>query len=110
MGTMKNNFTVRVWLYVLYIWFLLVTMASARPLFANEIPWKVSEIIPGGRIDAIAYAGNKVVIAGTRSPNPGWIFYSTDNGVNWQKGQQLPSSEKRSGITCIACSANGLCF
>ncbi|MDP4254693.1 MAG: hypothetical protein Q8938_11855, partial [Bacteroidota bacterium] len=89
---------------------LLIFMGSANPLLAHDIPWKVSEIIPGGRIDAIAYAGNRVVIAGTRSPNPGWIFYSTDNGVNWQKGQQLASSEKRTGITCVACSANGLCF
>lgn len=79
-------------------------------VYSQEIPWRVTEIIPGGRIDAIAYAENNVVIAGTRSPNPGWIFYSTDNGLSWQKGQQLPSSEKRMGVTCIAAAKNGLIF
>jgi photosystem II stability/assembly factor-like uncharacterized protein len=80
------------------------------PAFSGEIPWKATEIIPGGRIDAIAYAGNKVVIAGTRGANPGWMFYSTDNGVSWQKAQQLPATGDRTGVTCVACAKNGLCF
>src|SRR3984885_3036003 len=87
-----------------------IALGFLNPAFSGEIPWKMTEIIPGGRIDAIAYAGNNVVIVGTRSPNPGWIFYSTDNGVTWQKGQHLNSTEKRTGITCIACSKNGLSF
>lgn len=82
----------------------------ANHVFAGEIPWTVKEIIPGGRIDAIATAGNGLVIVGTRNPNPGWIFYSTDNGVNWQKGQRLPSTEDRTGVTCLACAKNGNCF
>ncbi len=78
--------------------------------FCSEIPWKIMELVNGGRIDAIAYAGNSVVICGTRGPNPGWIFYSADNGVTWKKGQHLNSSEQLTGVTCIACSKNGLCF
>ncbi len=78
--------------------------------YSNEIPWKVKEIIPGGRIDAIAYAGNGVVIVGTRGLNPGWIFYSGDNGVTWEKVQHLNSSEKRTGVTCVACAKNGNFF
>jgi photosystem II stability/assembly factor-like uncharacterized protein len=89
---------------------LLLILFVARPAFAGEIPWTVTELIPGGRIDAIAYAGHHVVIAGTRDPNPGWIFYSTDDGRTWQKGQRLGSTEKRTGVTCIACGKNGLCF
>ncbi len=89
--------------------FLLV-LGTAMPVFSSEIPWKTNEIVPGGRIDAIAYAGNNVVIAGTRSPNPGLIFYSTDNGITWQNGNFPVSSEKQTGITCIACGTKGLCY
>ena len=89
---------------------LLLILFVARPAFAGEIPWTVTELIPGGRIDAIAYAGHHVVICGTRSPNPGWIFYSTDDGRTWQKGQRLPSRGPWTGVTCIACDKNGLCF
>lgn len=85
-------------------------LGLANQVLAGEIPWKVQELIPGGRIDAIAYAGNGIVIAGTRSPNPGWIYYSTDNGIHWQKAQELPSQEPRKGITCIACAKGGVCF
>lgn len=84
-----------------------LVLISSRYASAGDIPWRVTEIVPGGRIDAIAYAGNNVVIAGTRKPDPGWIFYSTDNGFTWQKGQQLPSTEKRMGVTCIASIKNG---
>ncbi|MBX2924986.1 MAG: hypothetical protein KF746_22485 [Chitinophagaceae bacterium] len=84
-----------------------LTLAVSISALAGEIPWRVTEIMPGGRIDAIAYAGNNIVICGTRSPNPGWIFYSTDNGFTWQKGQQLPSTGKRVGVTCIATVKNG---
>ena len=90
--------------------FLSLFLLFARSSFSAEVPWTVKELIPGGRIDAIAYAGNHVVICGTRSPNPGWIFYSTDDGRTWQKGEHLNSTEKRTGVTCIACGKSGLCF
>lgn len=89
---------------------LLLFIGVVRTAQAGEIPWTVQELIHGGRIDAIAYAGNHVVICGTRGPNPGWIFYSIDNGVTWHKGQHLDSQEKLTGVTCIACAKNGLCF
>lgn len=91
--------------FMLYLALLISVCASA-----GEIPWRVTEIIPGGRIDAIAYAGNNVVICGTRNPTPGWIFYSTDNGFTWQKGQHLNATEPLTGITCIASAKDGLCF
>ena len=87
-----------------------ISLGASRTAFAGEIPWTVTELIHGGRIDAIAYAGNHVVICGTRSPNPGWIFYSTDDGVTWQKGQHLDSREQLTGVTCVACAKNGVCF
>src|SRR6187399_951288 len=89
---------------------LLMALAASMMVFAGEIPWKATEIIPGGRIDAIAYGGDGVVICGTRGPNPGWIFYSHDNGVTWQKGPQLPATESRKGVTCVACKKNGVFF
>ncbi|MBO9571331.1 MAG: hypothetical protein J7497_03860 [Chitinophagaceae bacterium] len=94
----------------LLICFLIIISANSIVANAGEIPWKAMELISGGRIDAIAYAGNNVVIAGTRNPNPGWIFYSRDNGITWQKGQHLNSSEELTGITCIASARDGLCF
>jgi photosystem II stability/assembly factor-like uncharacterized protein len=90
--------------------FLVLLVLTKLDAFSSEIPWKITELMHGGRIDAIAYAGNNVVICGTRNPNPGWIFYSIDNGITWQKGQHLNSSEKRTGVTCIACAKDGLCF
>jgi photosystem II stability/assembly factor-like uncharacterized protein len=36
-----------------------------------------------GRIDAIVYAGNGVVLAATRRHDPGHIFRSADYGVTW---------------------------
>jgi len=90
--------------------FLSFLLLFARSSFSAEIPWTVKELISGGRIDAIAYAGKHVVICGTRNPNPGWIFYSTDDGVTWQKGQHLDSQESLTGVTCIACAKNGVCF
>ena len=87
-----------------------MALAASMMVFAGEIPWKATEIIPGGRIDAIAYGGDGVVICGTRGPNPGWIFYSHDNGVTWQKGQQLPATESRKGVTCVAFAQHGTCF
>jgi photosystem II stability/assembly factor-like uncharacterized protein len=107
----RSNNTTRINRLLKLGFFLLgIVFGAMKPVFSSEIPWKTTEIIPGGRIDAIAYAGNNVVIAGTRNPNPGWIFYSTNNGISWKKGQHLDSSEKRTGITCIACGTNGLCF
>jgi len=89
---------------------ILCLVMAAIDGVAAEIPWKVLELVKDGRIDAIAYAGNQTLICGTRAPNPGWIYYSTDNGLHWTKGQRLPSSQQRTGVTCIASAGNGLCY
>jgi len=87
-----------------------LVLISPFVVYSSEIPWKVQELVKDGRIDAIAYLGNSTLICGTRSPNPGWIYYSKDNGLNWTKGQRLNSSQMRTGVTCLASAGNGLCY
>lgn len=82
-------------------------------LFSNsyaQIPWNVIKLIEGGRIDAIEYLGNSIVLAGTRNPNPGYIFKSVDFGVSWEKVGDVNSSENGTGITCISAGKNGWCY
>lgn len=54
-----------------------------------QVNWKAQEIIKDGRIDAIADLGDGVIIAGSRWPNSGMIFRSTDYGITWKKVKDL---------------------
>lgn len=56
---------------------------------SGQINWTVKELVPGGRIDAVTNLGSGVVIAGSRWPNPGMIFRSTDYGISWEKVKTL---------------------
>jgi photosystem II stability/assembly factor-like uncharacterized protein len=51
-----------------------------------------------GRIDAIATLGGGVVICATRSPTPGHIFRSTDDGLTWTDLGKI----SQHGFTCVA--------
>lgn len=54
-----------------------------------SVNWEVQELIKDGRIDAVADLGGGVLIAGSRWPNSGRIFRSTDYGVTWKKVKDL---------------------
>jgi hypothetical protein len=77
---------------------------------AAEIPWSTLELVQKGRIDAIAYLGNGVVVAGTRDINPSLFYKSIDYGLTWKKIAEIKSTEKRSGITCIVSGGDSICY
>jgi hypothetical protein len=59
--------------------------------------WQTIALVEPGRIDAIASLGQGVILAGSRNPNPGYMFRSTDKGATWQRLGQITQV----GITCI---------
>ena len=61
-------------------------------------PWKAVRLVDKGRIDAIASLGGGVVICGTRSPNPGHLFRSEDDGLTWADLGKISKHD----ITCVA--------
>lgn len=97
---MQRRLIISIGLFILYGMF-------AR---ASEIPWEVKELVKNGRIDAIEYLGNGVVLAGTRNPNQGFVYKSKDNGLTWSLTGELKTKENRKGITCIASGKNGICY
>ncbi len=72
-----------------------------------QIPWEVSEIIPGGRFDAIVDLGEGKILAGTREPHPGIIVKSEDFGRSWREIGNITEKEEAIGKNSITCLANG---
>ncbi|NJO68106.1 MAG: hypothetical protein HC830_01470 [Bacteroidetes bacterium] len=93
-----------------FLLILIFNLGFIISLKSSEIKWEYQEIIPGGRIDAITYAGNGILLAGTRNPSPGWIFTSYDFGLTWEKSSFLASQETRFGITCLNSDEKGNCY
>ena len=88
----------------------LVFLAVSTTQTATTIPWKVIELMPKSRIDAIADLGHGTILVGTRNTTPAQFFKSTDYGLSWKKLSSLESTEKHSGITCIQSGGNGICY
>ncbi len=80
---------------------------EGNPLFND---WERKELIPGGRLDAIAWLGDGVIITGSRMPNPGNIFRSEDNGITWTPMQNIAQGEQKDGITCLADGGEGVAY
>jgi len=72
--------------------------------------WRPQLIISDGRVDAIAYLGNGVAVAGTRTPNPGRIFKSTDYGKTWVDKAIVTGSTENDDITAIASAGGGVSY
>lgn len=89
-------------IYILIVFTLLFRQISGQDRVPvpdkSLIPeWQKISLIEPGRIDAIAYVGEGVVLAGSRNPNPGHLFRSEDYGNTWTDlGQITPQ-----GITCV---------
>ncbi|MGF1639287.1 MAG: hypothetical protein ACFCUU_19575 [Cyclobacteriaceae bacterium] len=79
---------------------------------SNESPhsllkeWKVKELLPGGRFDAIAYVENETLVMGSRGKNPGYIFISKDLGLSWEQIGKVTEDE----ITCLDNGGAGLVY
>jgi len=73
---------------------------------AFELNFKAVPVNPRSRIDAIAYLGNGIIIAGTRLPaQPGYIHRSKDFGETWQAVGDITGADY---ITCLRAGGNGL--
>ncbi len=90
------------------LFYLFISLLFLAPVTSySQVNWKVKRLVKNGRIDAIADLGDGVVIAGTRWPNPGMIFRSTDYGITWKKVKtiKLPKGTYRNNQ--ILCLMNG---
>lgn len=77
--------------------------AAEVPTNSNSLIWNSRIVLEGGRIDAVAWLGGGVVVAGSRTPNPGCLFRTTDFGNTWQEFKLDPASTNSGPvITCIA--------
>lgn len=81
----------------------LLASAAEVPMNSDHLKWDSRIVLEGGRIDAVAWLGEGVIVAGSRLPNPGWVFRSTDFGNTWHEAALDPASTERGPeITCIA--------
>ena len=102
---MKNLFA--------FISLVLATQFIGVKVSYGQLPWKVLELVPGGRFDAIADLGDGQVVVGTREPTPGLLFKSNDYGQTWKKLGDITSASDaigKNGITCLVPGKNGLVY
>ena len=92
-------------------------MDGDKPINCSEAELSINNhilsslLVKDGRIDAIAYLGQGVVLCGTRYPNPGYIFKSTDFGQSWvNKGNITGRDKKEADITCIVSAGAGKAY
>lgn len=78
---------------------------------ATDYQWHAQPVVPGGRIDAVAYLGDGVVLAGSRDPNPGRLFKSTDGGRTWQnQGDVFAADGLAASVSSIASAGDGTAY
>lgn len=90
-------------------------VAYAQPVIADTEDSRIGEtwcasaepLTVGGRIDAIDYLGNGVVIAATRNPTPRIIYKSDDHGTTWKT---IAPVLDRGYVTCIAGYKGGIAY
>jgi len=76
--------------------------AAEVPMNSGHLKWNSRIVLEGGRIDAVAWLGEGVIVAGSRLPNPGRVFRSTDLGSTWHESVlDSASTERGPEITCI---------
>ena len=93
--------------------FLFVTHFGFIGTCLGQLPWKVKELVEGGRFDAVADLGNGYILMGTRTPSPGMLFKSEDYGLTWKNLGDITSNPDAIGqnsITCLANGKNGLVY
>jgi len=89
---------------VLFGCWALVLMSSGGG--ASDIAFEQLMVDSRGRIDAIAYLGRGVVVAGTRGNNDtGSIYVSDDCGVTWRTMGDVTGTDF---ITCLQAGGGGL--
>lgn len=78
---------------------------------AHGLEWTSQIVLEGGRVDAIGWLGEGVVVAGSRAPNPGRLFRSTNFGRTWTESP-LDPTKPRTGpsVTCIASDGSEIAY
>jgi len=74
---------------------------------ASDLEFKVVPIRPASRIDALAYLGKGVVLAGTRNPHPGYVHKSEDYGASWRNVGDITGSDF---VTCLCSGTGGVAY
>lgn len=82
-----------------------LTLLACGATTATELKFNIVRIEPNCRIDAIAYLGKGIVIAGTRDAHPGYIHKSEDYGATWREVGDITGSDY---ITCLCSGNNGV--
>lgn len=85
---------------------LCLVVLTCTPSYA-QVDWQVEELLEGGRFDAIADLGDGVVVVGSRAPNPGVIFRSTDYGLTWENLGTVTRQKDAFRDNGILCLMNG---
>jgi len=94
-------------MFRLFILMSLQLMFFAGNLIAEELSFQSTAISPRSRIDAVAYLGKGVVLAGTRGTHPGEIHKSTDYGINFERVGKITGDDH---ITCLYSGGNGTAY
>lgn len=78
-------------------------------LITEEIgsAWTSQLLLSGGRLDSIEYLGDGVLVAGSRSPNPGHVFRSFDYGKTWRDLGDITGSIQ---VTTIKSAGQGVAY
>lgn len=100
---MKNNILLSFFLFIsICSYSNNDTAAIAQELLPVFKKFSATELVKGGRIDAIRPLGGSTVLCATRGLGRGMLFISYDYGANWQLLAKPTTSE----ITCIAGTGN----
>ncbi len=72
--------------------------------------WLPTLLQNAGRIDSIEYLGNGILVCGTRAPNTGYIFRSTNNGQTWSNLGRITGSLESNDINTIKSAGGGVAY
>jgi photosystem II stability/assembly factor-like uncharacterized protein len=92
---------------ILFVWLAWCCriLAGENLSMAFELDFKVSVIEPQSRIDAIAYFGEGIVVAGSRGlKGSGHIYISQDRGMTWTTAGDVTGDDY---ITCLCSAGQG---
>ncbi len=89
----------------------LTLQVDADDAVVTHVEWTSQLVCEGGRIDALADLGQGVVIAGSRFPQPGFIYISRDAGASWTNlGRLLGDDPQGSSVTCMCGDGDGTAY
>ncbi|GAA4442127.1 hypothetical protein GCM10023091_28370 [Ravibacter arvi] len=96
---MKPFVLTSIWMFIaVYAYGQSADTLNIKALKSRFTGWTLTEVAPGGRIDAIRQTADGMVVCAGRGINKGKLWVSYDYGVRWQ----LLAQPVNVDITCIA--------